>query len=264
MTAENLGVLERLIANAIVPRLLLGSRTDGETPPAIVTASNPVTAEHVGEFAELVISRDIDVSTRYFETLRAEGASIEILFQDLLAPVARRLGELWEEDINDFVDVTRGIGQIQQLVRDYSDAFHREASQPIANRRALLMPMPGEQHIFGIALVGEHFRRAGWHVWGGPPRSLDDVLELVAGQWFDVIGLSVSRLDDPARVAEDIARIRGRSMNKRALIQIGGKPFTDDPRLVSAVGADATAVDGKQAIQQVTALMASTGALAAD
>lgn len=263
LTSEQLGLLERLVANTVVPRLLLGSRTESETQASALRTLTPVTLEHVGEFAELVISRDIIESTRYFEAMRANGATVEVLFQDLLAPVARRLGELWDEDINDFIDVTRGVAQLQQIVRDYSVAFHSEARQPIANRRALLMPMPGEQHNFGIAVVGEHFRRAGWHVWGGPPHSLEDVLELVGGQWFDVIGLSVSRLDNTLQLSADIARIRQRSLNRTALVQIGGKPFTDNPALVASVGADATAIDGRQAVLQISAMIERSGETAA-
>ena len=150
-----------------------------------------------------------------------------MLFQDLLVPVARRLGELWDEDINDFMDVTRGASHLQQIVREYGDAFHREARQPVSNRRMLLMTMPGEQHTLGISMVGEHFRRAGWHVWGGPPRTIDDVLGLVDAQWFDVVGLSLSRVPDPAMVASDIARIRRASMNKNVIVQIGGRPFSE-------------------------------------
>ena len=96
-------------------------------------------------------------------------------------------------------------------------------------------------------MAGEHFRRAGWHVWGGLPRSLDDILELVDAQWFDVIGLSMSRFPDPAMTARDIARIRRASVNKNIVVQIGGRPFSEKPALVAAVGADATALDGRQA-----------------
>ena len=65
-------------------------------------------AERVGHFSELAVNRDAHESIAYFSALRAQGASIESLFQDLLAPTARRLGELWDEEINDFIDVTRG------------------------------------------------------------------------------------------------------------------------------------------------------------
>lgn len=255
-----MAVLEKLIENSIVPRLLLGSRTAFHPVVSDAPSSPPVSVENVGELAELVTRPDAAASIAYFEELRAGGASVEVLFQDLLVPVARRLGELWDEDINDFMDVTRGASHLQQIVREYSDAFHREARQPISNRRMLLMTMPGEQHTLGISMVGEHFRRAGWHVWGGPPRSIDDILELVEAQWFDVIGLSLSRVPDPAMVASDIARIRPASMNKNVIVQIGGRPFSENPALVAAVGADATALDGRQAVLQITAMFHSAGA----
>jgi methanogenic corrinoid protein MtbC1 len=258
LSPRQMAVLEKLIENSIVPRLLLGSRTAFYPLVSDAPSSTPVTVENVGELAELVTKPDAAASIAYFEDLRAGGASVEMLFQDLLVPVARRLGELWDEDINDFMDVTRGASHLQQIVREYSDAFHREARQPVSNRRMLLMTMPGEQHTLGISIVGEHFRRAGWHVWGGPPRTIDDILELVEDQWFDVIGLSLSRVPDPAKVASDIARIRQASINKNVIVQIGGRPFSEDPGLVAAVGADATALDGRQAVLQITAMIHSS------
>ncbi len=225
LSHRQLAVLEKLIENSIVPRLLFGSRTAFHSVISDEQASIAVTVENVGELAELVTKQDAAASIAYFETLRAGGASVETLFQDLLVPVARRLGELWDEDINDFMDVTRGAGQLQQIVREYSEAFHREARQPVANRRMLLMTMPGEQHTLGISMIGEHFRRAGWQVWGGPPRTKNDILELVEAQWFDVIGLSLSRVPNSTIIASDIAQIRQASMNKGVIVQIGGRPF---------------------------------------
>jgi len=258
LSPRQMAVLEKLIENSIVPRLLLGSRTAFHPVVSDAPSSTPVTVENVGELAELVTKPDAAASIAYFEVLRAGGASVEMLFQDLLVPVARRLGELWDEDINDFMDVTRGASHLQQIVREYGDAFHSEARQPVSNRRMLLMTMPGEQHTLGISMVGEHFRRAGWHVWGGPPRTIDDILELVDAQWFDVIGLSLSRILDTAMIASDIARIRQASMNKSAIVQIGGRPFSANPDLVAAVGADATAEDGRQAVLQITAMIHSS------
>jgi methanogenic corrinoid protein MtbC1 len=46
-------------------------------------------------------------------------------------------------------------------------------------------------------------------------------------------------------------------MNKNVIVQIGGRPFVDDPSLVGAVGADATAIDGRQAVLQVTSMIRS-------
>ena len=247
-------LLDQVIDSRIIPRLLLANREAHSTlPQSDLTAAK--IAERVGEFSDLVINRDAASSAAYFQKMRESGATIEALFQDLLAPTARRLGELWDEDINDFMDVTRGLNHLQQIVHEFSAEFRDEGRNPISNRRALLMPLPGEHHSFGISLIGEYFRREGWRVWGGPPQSIDDILELVDGQWFDVVGLSATQLPHPERVEADIRAIRRASHNKHVTIMIGGLVFVDQPQLVSAVGADTTAIDGNQAVLQVTELI---------
>lgn len=245
-------VLESIVENQIIPRLLLAN-----APSPALDATAAKLSARVGEFAELVIRRDAAASLAYFATLRTEGASIEALFQDLLAPAARRLGELWDEDINDFMDVTRGVMHLQLIVHEFSHDLKQEGRRSGPHRRALLMPVPGEQHTFGVSLVGEHFRREGWRVWGGPPKSIDEIVELVDGQWFDVVGLSASRLPDPSRIASQIRAIRQASHNPEVKVLVGGHVFAQDTSLVAAVGADATAIDGRHAVLQVVKLIGS-------
>lgn len=257
-TVKRQDLLEKIIEGNIIPRLLLDHRQSFGAKPTAADKMAARLAASVDEFAELVVNRDVATSASYFEALRVQGASIEALFQDLLAPAARRLGELWEEDINDFMDVTRGFLHLQNIVQEFGSDFKSEARSPISNRRALLMPMPGEQHTFGISLVGEYFKREGWRVWGGPPRSLDDIIELVDGQWFDMVGLSVSIVDEPKKIAAQIRRIRKASHNKNVAVLVGGHTFIDQPDLVAVVGADATAPDGLQAVRHVSALIGAS------
>ncbi len=194
--------------------------------------------QRVDEFAEIVIKRDVASSIAYFEDMRAKGFSVEVLFQDLLAPAARRLGELWDEDINDFMDVTRGFGHLQLIVHGFSAKFWSDGRQPISNRRALLMPIPEEQHSFGVSLVAEQFRREGWRVWTRAAGTQStDITELVAGQWFDIIGLSAASVAAPEKLASQIRTIRQASRNKAVNVFVGGRAFVDEPRLVETVGA---------------------------
>jgi MerR family transcriptional regulator, light-induced transcriptional regulator len=253
-TNERHSVLEKIIENQVIPRLLLSNAQQLDTSPA--TKLGPVNlVNKVDEFAEIVINRDAGASIAYFEALRDEGASLESLFQDLLAPAARRLGVLWDEDINDFLDVTRGFIHLHQIVREFSDDFKHEGRRPASNRRALLMPLPGEHHTFGVALIGEQFRREGWRVWGGPPQTIGEILELVDGQWFDIVGLSKSDLADPSRLEADIRAIRQASHNSNVKVLIGGRVFAESPELAVSLGADATAIDGRQAVVQVQKLI---------
>ncbi|MBS0250268.1 MAG: cobalamin B12-binding domain-containing protein [Proteobacteria bacterium] len=252
---RQLFILERIVSDHIVPRLLLADRV--ALPLAAPSADHPHLSTVVNEFTELVIKRDAKASVEFFADLRDKGLSVETLFQDLLAPTARRLGELWDEDINDFMDVTQGVMTLQIIVHEFSSELQREARTVVVNRRALLLPVPDEQHNLGVSLVGEYFRREGWRVWGGPPRSTEEIVELVSGQWFDVVGLSASRLSEPAGVEAQINALREASHNSELMVLVGGQVFARAPELASAVGADATAVDGRQAMLQVAKMIKS-------
>lgn len=240
-------LLETLVESQVIPRLLLAHHV--ETPTAAPEdGSAEGLAGHVGELSELVVRDGSEAAISFIRNLRKNGGSLEALFQDLLAPTARRLGELWTEDINDFTDVTRGMSHLHVIVHTFSDDLMHEVKAPTDDRRALLIPLPSEQHTFGVSLVGEHFRRSNWRVWSGPPRSTNEIFQLVEGKWFDVIGLSASKLADPKSLARDIRKLRKTSLNKNAAVLVGGFVFSDQPKLAALVGADATANDGRQAI----------------
>ena len=246
--------LLRTIEVEVVPRLVLAGRAASEC--AVVAGEEVLDAETVEEFVEVLLVNDVVVATSYFEAIRARGVSLEALYLHLLTPAARRLGELWCADLCDFTDVTVALGRLQQALRELSPAFRNEVEPRQHGRRALLMPAPGEQHTFGLFMVAEFFRRAGWDVWGGPPASSHELTSIVRADWFDVVGLSVGcegRLD----VLNLAIRAMRRASRNRAIgVMVGGPVFVGHPELVASVGADATAVDARQALEQANSIVA--------
>jgi len=247
--------LLRTIEGEIIPRLVLSRRGNGERAITPATAVTPATLgwtpdkELVAELAQLVARDDVSAAATRIDALRQSGLTVETLYLELLAPVARYLGELWEADIVDFVTVTLGCSRLQQLLHELSPSFFREAEPHEHRRRVLLVPVPGEQHTFGIYMVAEFFRRAGWDVWSGclPNRELAD---LVRHEAFSLVGFSLSgdqRLD---ALASSIRAVRRASCNRGIGVLVGGPVFVGHPELVSLVGADATAQDGRQATLQ--------------
>jgi methanogenic corrinoid protein MtbC1 len=119
------------------------------------------------------------------------------------------------------------------------------------------MPMrsPGEQHMFGISMVAEFFRRSGWDVVGGPTAKPGDLIGMVRGESYEVVGLSLSgeaRLDG---LAARIRELRRASRNRAVRVMVGGQVFNDRPDLVALVGADATAADARAAPGQASELL---------
>ena len=221
------------------------SAPDGSTP-------GPT---EVLKFAGLMLTADVAAAHAFVGDLRQRGTPVESLYLDLLAPAARHLGDLWCADACDFATVTMGLGRLQQLLHELSPAFGGELEHREHGRRALLVPVPGEQHTFGLLMVVEFFRRAGWDVWSGSQGTSFDLVRLVRGEWFSVVGLSVGSETRIDALSAGIRAIRRASLNRNIGILVGGPIFVAHPELVARVGADATAIDGGQAALQAENLL---------
>ena len=248
--------LDRTIEGEIIPRLMLAHSSYGYGSASIQADVEVLPAPfEVVEFARLAMMQPVSIGFAYLEALRARGASLETLFLELIGPAARHLGYLWKNDLCDFVDVTVGLNRLQQMVRELSPSFECETERRSSTRRALLVPAPGEQHGLGLSMVQEFFRRAGWHVHPVTPQSVDELKSIVRRERFDVIGFSLSCEACLPALAATIQTIRKVSKNQAAGIMAGGRVFNENPELVARVGADATAIDGRQAVLRLPALL---------
>lgn len=238
--------IEDTIRREVIPRLL--ARRHSEVVPLRPRAGNDdapaVTASDIDAFADILLTSQPKHTVRFIETKHARGLPLETLYLDLLAPTARRLGDLWQDDVCDFCEVTIAVCHLHRVLRDFSPAFLSAAPRPTIHRTALLAPCSGEQHTFGVYMVAEFFRRAGWTVAIGRSGKARDLVEAVRGQWFAVIGLSLScdsRLDE---LASTIHAVRRASRNPMIGVLVGGRVFNEHSELVRLVGADGTAFDG--------------------
>ncbi len=255
LTPERLVRLVRTIETDIVPRLVLAVRPMAASDdPAVVTHSVH-DLNDIADFATIVLTCEVAVvAARLRERLEA-GATLEVLYLRLLAPVARRLGEMWEQDSCSFADVTVAVGRLQQVVLEFAGQAPLSLSPPTPRRRVLFAPVPGEQHTFGLLMVGDFFRRAGWDVWSQPASTRGDLVALVRREWFAVVALSASSETSLGALAASIRVIRRASANHRVGVLVGGLVFTTRPDLATRVGADATAADAQEATAQAERLM---------
>jgi methanogenic corrinoid protein MtbC1 len=249
-------LLTRTIEQEIVPRLVLARKAAPERPLPPPPGTVPVCAEEASELARKVVARDPSAASAFVEAVLARGTTLETLHLDLLAPAARRLGEWWSDDLCDFAQVTMGLWRLQQLLRETGSELPDPLVRRENDRRVLLVPVPGEQHTFGLAMVATFLSRAGWTVWSEPLASSNDLVGIVRSEWFAVVGFSLSCPNRLEALATNIRRVRRASRNPAVGILVGGQIFVERPELVVLVGADATAVDGRQATLQAENLIA--------
>jgi methanogenic corrinoid protein MtbC1 len=247
-SASRMAKLVRTIEGEIVPRLVLSRRVTPLPRGAAAHAQRFPTDLDIKELVRLLLAHDAPVASAYVEAVRQGGVSLESICLELLAPAARELGVLWVEDECDFMQVTVGLCRLHQVLRVLSAEFRVDECEAQPGRRILLAPIPGDQHTFGITLVAQFLRRAGWEVWHEFSARSTDIVEVLRQNWFTVVGLSVgseTRLDD---VAALITVIRQASRNRGIGVLVGGPLLVDRPEIAALVGADATAVDGNEAV----------------
>jgi len=240
------GSLGRSMELELIPRLLAHARDvpaqqDWPAPTRVVISDTDVT-----RFVQACLSHDEERCPGIITGLIEAGAPLERLCLDLLAPSARILGEMWDDDEVDFVEVTLGLGRMQRVVRDLGRRVAAETPMAEDAGQAFLCGMPDEQHSLGLAMVAEFFVADGWGVTVGPPLGAEDVLHEVGAHWYDVVGLSAALGERIPRIAAVIRDIRAASLNADLAVMVGGRAFVDHPEMVAQVGADASASDAAQ------------------
>ena len=241
--------LSRIVAEHVLPHLVAMHEPPAASPPAV-----PIRADEIGNLAKLLLGPENDDAQNYILRLKDEGVSLDDLHAELLEPAARRLGELWEDDTVDFVDVTLGVSRLQRLVHVFEGLDQIPGYDD--KRRVLLACAPGEQHSLGSTIVQKFLRSAGWHVWTCASPRIEEPAELAAREWFGVIGFSLSSDMHVDALAAAIARLRQVSLNPKVGIMVGGSAVSRDPSIVARLGADGTAANGPATVILAKKLLA--------
>ena len=236
----------------VIPRLLARHRSTA--PPA---------GEAMGArwLASLAVSDDDSVLTDALHGLHLQGITVEALQLDWLGPAACELGAMWNRDQLSFSDVTIGLVRLQAVSRRLPvpwSAWPGVVPSTLAPC-ILLALMPGEQHAFGLSLLADHFRRAGWDVvMANADRS---PVAWVSRRPFDVVGLSVGSLSRAPAVPALCAELRRASRAPGLRVMLGGPLFSlpELPGAPAAWGADAVALDARQAVAVAGAWLAPRG-----
>lgn len=247
--------LTTLIEGEIIPRLLLAHTYSKAAPTTPTWGSYTLGEGDVVQLAKLLLSGDHKATKEFVAGLRLQGVRVDYIFLELFAPAANLLGDYWRDDRCDFTEVALGLARLHQLVREMSRSFCDEQNCTSQNLRILLASAPGEEHVFGILMVEEFFRRAGWDVLSETGHSQDELLDTVRTEWFDMIGLSLGNESLIDELASLITAIRRESRNPGVFVMVGGAVFGERPELVRSVGADATAENGEYAVAKAEELV---------
>ncbi len=170
------------VAAEVIPRLRLAHAAPAMDLPAELLPD----AADVEALSMLLVRHDVAGAEAYVEALSQAGTAMERLFLDLLAPSARLLGDWWASDRCDFATVTLGTMHLRRMQRDLAPRLIAggEARLRSEAHKVLLVPLPGEQHVFGLDMVASFFRRAGWQARVAPLRAVEELTSRNTWPWW--------------------------------------------------------------------------------
>jgi methanogenic corrinoid protein MtbC1 len=251
---EYLSSLVKTIEGSILPHIVEHHlQSDRLANGQLNVPVHPSVSEaHIDALMILLLQHDASPSANYVKELFAQGVELEELYLNLLTPVARKLGEMWDNDEADFTQVTVALWRIKQLMYDLSPMFQEYAEYKQQGKSVMLVPLPGSQHTLGLFMVSEFFARAGWRVWGELAATEADILRMAKTQWFDVVGLAASVREQFPDLKRMISEVRAASLNPHVGIMIGSPVFNQNPDLIEDLGADMVGIDAVDALEKAT------------
>lgn len=257
--------LSLLLESLVIPRLVaergpvrvagLASAPAASRDPM---PQEPITPDEIAEFADMAVVGEASGLIDFVDRKLAAGRSVESLYIDLLAPAARLLGENWEDDRRDFVEVTMGLWRIQEVLRDLGQRCPAPLLPGQGQRRALFASIPGDQHSLGTLMIAECFRRAGWDSDVFIEPVMSELNAKAAHDGYDLIGLTVSCDCSSAALAGIVTAIRAVSMNSEVRIMVGGRVINERPEMLAACKADGSAGNAMDALALADRLVPAT------
>ena len=122
------------------------------------------------------------------------------------------------------------------------------SQQAGARRRIMLASAPGSQHLLGLTIVSEFFRKERWQVVVEISATSSELGQALANEWFDVLGLSVGLAEQLEGLPSLIQTLRKQSRNPQVRVLLGGPAFTLPSTRVVDLGADGISVDAAEAV----------------
>jgi len=250
---DQVDTVNTIIESEIIPRLLMAhSATEPRSRPRLFRT---ITSDEASRFALLPLRLEAAALLEEVDAFIAKGASVETICLDLLAPAARKLGEMWERDECDFLDVTMGLWRLQEVMREVAVRAPVDFAGLALPYSALFSPMPGDHHNFGTLMIEEVFARGGWRSEALVKPERRELLDRLARQPFDLLGLTLARDCPSAAVGNLIKAVRNVSANPHIIVLVGGRMINENPGIAKQVGADGTGPDALAALELANSLV---------
>jgi MerR family transcriptional regulator, light-induced transcriptional regulator len=185
------------------------------------------------------------------------GLSIRELYLDVIQPVQREIGRLWQRNEISVAEEHYCTASTQALMARF---YPQILGTPRVGRKIVVAGVGNELHEIGIRMVADFFELAGWDgLYIGANTPAKALADLVCRESPDAVALGVTMTYHLAAARDMIAALRDDPRCHDARIVVGGYVFQHDAQLWQSLGADGFAADADQAVAIVQQLMDAHG-----
>ncbi len=140
-----------LVESQIIPCLLKAKRFSTSRSSLISSSYLIISQKEIKIFVDLCITQDLKASQAFVEFFLDSGFNIEDIFLELIAPAARHLGSLWDDDQINFLQANMGFVRLH-VVANAIKFSHKEGLffKGKANR-VMIASAPGSLHLLYLS-----------------------------------------------------------------------------------------------------------------
>lgn len=177
-----------------------------------------MTDESIREFTGYLLEGNERLAWTFLDRNRFR--SRKEVFEEIITPSMRRVGELWENNEITVADEHIATGICDFLISRLYPAAKQAAETP--GRKAMFLCVEGEAHYLGLKMAHLLFGEGGWDtLYFGPNLPLEYAMKKAAEWEPDVIGLSVSIVYNLPKVKSYINELG--NLPNRPRILLGGR-----------------------------------------
>lgn len=176
----------------------------------------------------------------------ASGTSVKEIYLHVFQPAQREVGRLWQTNRISVAEehyCTAATQLIMSQLYPYIFATEKKGGTLVATCVA------GDLHELGVRMVADFFEMDGWNTYYlGANTPHDSIISTVIQRAAEVLAISATMTYHVEAVRELIGVVRQKPALAKVKILVGGYPFSRDPQLWRALGADGSAPDAQEAV----------------
>ncbi|MFW6252028.1 MAG: cobalamin B12-binding domain-containing protein [Halanaerobium sp.] len=210
-------------------------------------------AQKAEDYLSFLLNMEREKAVQLIMDLVDQGTAIEDIYLNIFQVVQYEIGRLWQ--LNQIsIAQEHYATSVTQLAM--SQLYPKIFSHLKKGKKVLTTCIGDELHELGIRMVADLLELNGWdtiHLGSNTP--INEIVNLLQKKEIDLLAISATLPDQLADSRNLIKAVRGNKNFAGIKIMAGGRLFMQSDDLWQKIGADAFAVDAKEAVKVADSLL---------